>query len=63
MIEDHADRCTPRTIPYNKRFNMHIQSKLLECTPVMGTHSSYELICVCWTEGYLFEEGRMNIII
>ena len=28
------------------RFNVHIQTKLLQHTPVMGTHSSYELGCL-----------------
>ena len=30
---------------------MHIQSKLLQHTPVMGTHSSYKLGCLSRTEG------------
>ena len=32
-------------------FNVHIQSKLLQHMPVMGTHSSYQLGCVSKTEG------------
>ena len=32
-------------------FDVHIQSKLLEHTPVMGTHSSYQLGCLSRTEG------------
>ena len=31
-------------------FNVHIQSKLLYHTPVMGTHSSYQLGCLSRTE-------------
>ena len=31
-------------------FNMHIQSKLLKHTPVMGTHSSYQLGCLSRTD-------------
>ena len=33
------------------RFNVHIQSKLLEHTPIMGSHSSYCLGCLSRTEG------------
>ena len=32
-------------------FNVHIQSKLLQHTPVMGTHSSYQLGYLSRTEG------------
>ena len=32
-------------------FNVHIQSKLLWYTPVMGTHSSYQLGCLSRTDG------------
>ena len=32
-------------------FNVHIQSKLLQHTPVMGTHSSYQLGCQSRTDG------------
>ena len=32
-------------------FNVHIQSKLLQHMPVMGTYSSYELGCVSRTVG------------
>ena len=31
------------------RFNVHIQSKLLWHTPVMGTHSGYQLGCLSRT--------------
>ena len=31
------------------RFNVHIQRKLLQHTPVMGTHSSYQLCCLSRT--------------
>ena len=34
------------------RFNVHIQNKLLQRTPVMGTHFSYELGRVSRTVGY-----------
>ena len=33
------------------RFNVHIQSKLLQHTPVMGTQSSYQLGCLPRTVG------------
>ena len=33
------------------RFNVHIQSKWLYHTPIMGIHSSYELGCVSKTVG------------
>ena len=29
-------------------FNVHIQGKLLQRTPVMGTHSSYQLSCLSY---------------
>ena len=32
-------------------FNMHIQSQLLQHTPVTGTHSSYQLGYVSSTDG------------
>ena len=32
-------------------FNVHVQIKLLEHTPVMGTYSSYQLDCLYRTEG------------
>ena len=33
-------------------FNAHIQSKLLQHTPVMSTHSSYQVGCLSSTVGH-----------
>ena len=38
-------------VVFVRYFNVHIQSKLLQHTPVMGTHSSYKLGCLSRTEG------------
>ena len=32
-------------------FSVHIKNKLLQHTPVMGTHSSYQLGCLSRTDG------------
>ena len=41
----------PRQVVGVKYFNVHIQNKLLYHTPVMGTHSSYQLGCMFRTDG------------
>ena len=42
-------------------FNVHIQSKLLQHTPVMGTQSSYQLGCLSRTEGQLLVVALLEI--
>ena len=42
-------------------FNVHIQSKLLQHTSVMGTHSSYQLLVVTLLEVSEREEGVMAL--
>ena len=42
-------------------FNVAIRSKLLQHTPVMGTHSSYQLGCLSRTEGMLLVVKLLNV--